>query len=421
MPSRIHTRPPKRLVIFCDGTWVGHETRVANTSPSNIRMLANMVGEVQYPRKNIAEPAKVHTIIPHGSQYRSQSEADIFAGYQEGVGTDRTFLEYIFDGATAGDIGDECKNAYKFVVENYTDEHEIWMFGYSRGAFTVRSVAGMINNCGIIRRLEEYTNDEIDRLCNEVFRTYRSERPADAPQSKECRRLRGDKGRVWETKQPIRFMGLIDTVGALGIPRINAGIGIDWSRFEFFDQHASSVIQHVYHAPAVHDRLWAFQPCPIFPSTDESKTRPVVTQMWFPGTHYDVGRMAFRFVRQHPANWIEGILGWLPDLLSRTIYPNEVLSDAVLRWLVEAVQAVDGDSENPVIQDIDDRIQHLNERLTNPKRKDTGSGDIYGDVLEYAPGGIVLGAIQRAGRLSTYNAQPDLPSPWRQHTRYAWY
>ncbi|RYD25910.1 MAG: DUF2235 domain-containing protein, partial [Verrucomicrobiaceae bacterium] len=100
---------------------------------------------------------------------------EVPAGYQEGVGLDGTFLEYIWNGATASDIGDECVSVYRFIVEHYTDDHEIWLFGFSRGAFTVRCVAGMINNCGIIRRQRDaLSSEQVDRLCYEIFRTYRS-------------------------------------------------------------------------------------------------------------------------------------------------------------------------------------------------------------------------------------------------------
>lgn len=147
MPSAILSRPRKRLLIFCDGTWVGRETTVANAPASNIRQLANMVGEVQYSNDPSQKPATVHPIIPHNSEARivhltngasNGQQADIIAGYQEGVGLNRTFLEYIWDGATASAIGDECISVYNFIVENYTDDHEIWLFGFSRGAFTVR-------------------------------------------------------------------------------------------------------------------------------------------------------------------------------------------------------------------------------------------------------------------------------------------
>ncbi|KAF1850249.1 uncharacterized protein K460DRAFT_274858 [Cucurbitaria berberidis CBS 394.84] len=408
MPSTTSTRPPKRLVIFCDGTWVGRETNVANAPASNIRQLADMVGDVQYTEASDKKAARIHLIKPHSPttvHFNHHARGidgfdgrNIIAGYQEGVGLNGTFLEYIWDGATASTIGDECISVYRFIVENFTSDHEIWLFGFSRGAFTIRCVAGMINNCGIIKQSPEHTNEEVDRLCYEVFRTYRSKLPVDAPKSEECRRLKGDGKRVWQVQRPIRVMGCIDTVGALGIPRLNAGIGFDWSPLEFFDQHASSVIQYVYHAPALHDRLWIFQPCLIFPGVGEGNDKPMVKQQWFPGTHYDLGRMTFRFVRQSPGNWIEGLLGWLPDLLSRTIYPNEVLSDCVLRWLLESVQEAGSDVQNPIIADIEDQVRRVSERLVGTQAKSTGSGDIYGDVLNYAPTGIIWGSIQRASQ-----------------------
>ncbi|KAF2026622.1 hypothetical protein EK21DRAFT_92271 [Setomelanomma holmii] len=385
--------PTKRLVVFCDGTWVGRETKVAGAPESNIRQLANMVGDVQYNNTSTTE-STVHRIQPHA---HIEAE-DIVAGYQEGVGLNRTFLEYIYDGATASAIGDECISVYKFIVENFTDEHEIWLFGFSRGAFTVRCVAGMINNCGIIKRRPEYTEKQVQTLCYNVFRTYRSTLPQDVPHSDECHRCKADADRVWPVKRPIRFMGLIDTVGALGIPRLNAGIGFDWAPFEFFDQNVSSVVQHVYHAPSLHDRLWVFQPCLIYPSDASGAEKAIVHQKWFPGTHYDLGRMTFRFVRQSPMNWLEGLLGFLPDLLSRTIFPNQVLADCVLRWILEGVREVGGDM---VITGVDERIEVLDERIARPLEDSTGSGDIYGDVLEYAPGGIVIGSVQRLSKLVT--------------------
>ncbi|KAL6709862.1 Mediator of RNA polymerase II transcription subunit 7 [Coniothyrium glycines] len=404
MPSTIAFRPKKRLALFCDGTWVGRETTVTDAPASNIRQLADMVGEVQYKSGTTQSSAVVHPIIPHGSK-RSASAPAIVAGYQEGVGLNRTFLDYIWDGATASAIGEECISTYRFIVENYTDEHEIWMFGFSRGAFTVRCVAGMINNCGIIRMRPDYTEDQIQTLCYEVFRTYRSDLPVDAPKSDECQRWKGDKDRVWQVKRPIRHLGLIDTVGALGIPRLNAGIGFDWSPFEFFDHQVSSVVQHVYHAPCLHDRLWAFQPCLIFPrevkegdDDKEGKDKAIVHQRWFPGTHYDVGRMTFRFIRQSPANWLEDLIGFLPDLLSRTIFPNEVLSDLVLRWQVQGIAASDQNSRTPIIPELDSHIERINERIAFADPTKTGSGDIYGDVLNYAPGGRIWGTLQRASR-----------------------
>lgn len=396
------SRPPKRLVVFCDGTWVGRETTVANAPASNIRQLANMVGEVNYIDSTTtatdSSPILVHPIIT--------SSPNITAGYQEGVGLNKTFLEYIWDGATASAIGDEIIAVYRFIVEHYTSDHEIWLFGFSRGAFTVRCVAGMINNCGIVRNLPSYTPDQLHRLCYDVFRTYRSPLPQDSPHSRNSEHLKGNAARVWQVKRPIRFVGIIDTVGALGIPRLSSGTGFDWAEFQFFDQTASSVIQHIYHAPALHDRLWTFQPCLVFESEDEGKDKPVITQRWFPGTHYDLGRMTFRFIRQRPSSWIEGVLGFIPDLLSRTIYPNEVLSDCVLRFVLEGVRDLDN---GVLMPGVEAEIERLNRRIVFPALNTTGSGDIYTSVLNYAPAGVLLGSIQRVSRLFASALNSFLP------------
>jgi hypothetical protein len=361
-------------------------------------MLANMVGEVQAEESDFGrDSAKVHLIKPH----HGNNSDDIVACYQEGVGLGSTFLEYIWDGATAATIGEECIGIYRFIVEHYTDEHEIWLFGFSRGSFTCRCVAGMINNCGIMKRRKgELSEPEVERLCYDIFRKYRSNLPTDAPKSDSCKRLRGDAEKIWQVKQPIRCMSIIDTVGALGIPRLSAGIGLDWGPLEFFDQRVSSAVQYTHHAVSLHDRLWAFQPCLIFPSDCPCDTTSVVNQRWFPGTHYDLGRQAFRFIRQSPMNRVEALLGWLPNLLSRTIWPNEVLGDNVLKWLLEGILEVGGNI-NPIIPDARNEIHTVNARLMAPLPNSTGSGDIYGNVLDYAPAGRLLGLIQQASSFAT--------------------
>lgn len=198
MPSTTQpVRPSKRLAVFCDGTWVGRETHVAGAPATNIRQLADMVGEVHY--KEVSDATTIHPIIV---KPRAANTSSITAGYQEGCGLNRNFVDYIMDGSTAASIGDECIAVYRFIVENFTDDHEIWLFGFSRGSFTVRCVAGMINNCGIIKRLPDYSEEEVQDLCNGVFRTYRSALPRDTPKSDECEGFKGDGRRVWQIKRP---------------------------------------------------------------------------------------------------------------------------------------------------------------------------------------------------------------------------
>jgi hypothetical protein len=379
----------KRLVIFCDGTWCGRETG----TESNIKVLAGTIGRVRFA-DDPSHVTAVHAIEPF--------QEDVIAGYQEGVGLNRTFLEYLWDGGTASTIGEECVSVYKFIVDHYTDDYEIWMFGLSRGAFILRCVAGMINNCGIFRKEHRdnppLTDEEVFTLSREVYRTYRSPLDVDKPKSFRCRALRDDASRVWLEKRPIRLMCILDTVGSLGIPRINAGIGFDWP--EFYDQRISTVVQEVYHAPSIHDRLWIFQPCLAYNGPGEAEVK--IHQTWLPGCHYDIGRQRFRFMRKSP-NLIERLFGLIPDRLGKTIYPNEVLADVALRWMLQAVQTTEAadDRMSSLIPDITMCISSLTTAIADPISSQptgpTGSGDIYGNVLEYGPAGSLFGAIRRLG------------------------
>ncbi|KAF2651530.1 hypothetical protein K491DRAFT_606642 [Lophiostoma macrostomum CBS 122681] len=380
--------PPKRLLVFCDGTWCGRETGTY----TNIRAVADMVGKMRFSDDSDKEPTKVHVIEPR--------QANVIAGYQEGIGVNKTFLEYLWDGATASTIGDECTSVYKYIVDHYTTEHEIYIFGFSRGSYTARCVAGMINNCGIIKKQPGMSDSDISTLCNEVYRTYRSPLEIDRPNSVRSLKFRSDANRVWPVKRPIRVMVLGDTVGSLGIPRLNAGVGFDWP--EFYDQNVSTVVQELYHAPALHDRLWVFQPCLAFNGPSEEEVK--IHQTWFPGCHYDLGRQAFRFIRQAPTNQLEKVLGAIPDALSKTIYPNTILSDLLLRWMLQSVQTVEATDlrSESIIPDITAHIQAINSRLASPSARQpgvgpTGSGDIYGDILECAPAGTLFAPLMKFG------------------------
>jgi hypothetical protein len=114
-------------------------------------------------------------------------------------------------------------------------------------------------------------------------------------------------------------------------------------------------------------------------------------------------------VPQHPTNYVEEALGWLPDLLSRTVWPNEVLADNVLRWILEGVRDVNDNSSTPIILDLDTRIADISARIANPRPNSTGSGDIYGNVIEFAPAGRILGAVQKVSGAITWGLNKAFP------------
>ncbi|PWY82126.1 hypothetical protein BO70DRAFT_405346 [Aspergillus heteromorphus CBS 117.55] len=385
-------KPTKPLIILCDGTWCGRET---NTR-TNIYKLAEMVGV---------------------------NSLDKLEGvrYAEGVGLGSSFADsYIFNGVTAQEIAHQCIETYQFIVENYTyPRHEIWIFGLSRGAYLARAVAGMINNCGIVRPVK--VDGAIDAqqthlLCEAVYNIYRSPYDINKPHSPQSLRFRQSKS--WPLIgdedpddsnaprfiPPIKFMGLFDTVGSLGIPAFTGGVGLDWPTF--YNQNVSTVVQNVYHAVSLHDRLFIFQACLV--SRDERihsaqgwKDFGVTRQEWLPGVHYDLGRQRFRFLREFGGGRLETLLAnW--NLASKVIEPNHVLADFALRWMLLAVRAHNTQSQAgyqviPGIDGLIDQVtRNIRVRAHEPGR--VGSGDVYGNIINYVPfGSLVLNLMRMLG------------------------
>jgi hypothetical protein len=362
-----------KLVVLCDGTWCGRET---NTN-SNIQHLAKMIG---IDMASDTGSGDIHTLGAEGDSVQAR--------YADGVGLGSTFLDYLFNGATGNDIAKQCTNAYRYIVENYTLRHEVWMFGLSRGAFTVRCIAGMVNNCGIVRPLLHadgtINRDKTAELCMEAYRIYRSPYAIDAPQSPQMQAFRQKAS--YNVTTPVKFMGLFDTVGSLGIPRFTGGVGFEWP--EFYDQKVSSVVEKVYHAVSMHDRLWIFEPCLALrdPKTQAKNPKLEIHERWFPGAHYDLGRQRFRFFRGGKEG-VDGIVSKLLNWAGHTIEPNQVLSDLVLKWMLDSIEQ--HDPRGSLIAHMGRERAEILERIQ--AARETGSGDVYGKPLDYIPFGKLIG------------------------------
>ncbi|OAQ22219.1 hypothetical protein K457DRAFT_26276 [Linnemannia elongata AG-77] len=366
--------PPskRKLIVLCDGTWCGSES---NTQ-SNIFRLAEMIG-IDMTQQNPT----------HAQPIRYDDNArGINACYFPGAGLGGTFLEYLFNGLTCSDIDRDCIDVYKYIVQHYSIDHEIWMFGFSRGAYTMRCVAGMINNCGILKQTNNAGPLDLC-LCDQVYRIYRSRAPEDHP--KAARILKFKEHASYDVRTPVKFMGVMDTVGSLGVPTLDAGIGVKFPGF--YDQKVSSAVEKVYHALSIHDRLLGLEPCRTV-RDPKHKGRPEleIREHWFPGCHYDIGRHRWRFLR-NGSNWIESVVGRILSPLSNVIEPNRVLADLVLKWMLESIR--NHDPQGMVIQGIDARIDQLIADMKGATRADTGSGDIYNNVLAFGPAGKVWQAL----------------------------
>jgi hypothetical protein len=337
--------PSEKLVIFCDGTWCGpeHGTR------TNIQLLAEMVG--------------IDMDTPKGSREIKDSSRQLRAKYFNGLKCN--YLTYGF-GASADNIGQLCIEIYRYIARSYKDGTEVWLFGLGRGAYALRCVVGMINNCGIIR-------EPSDGLCDLVFQIYTSSRENDRPSSDHCKDFR--RRTSWNVATPIKIMVLLDTIGSIGTSYGYPGSGVT-----LWDEIVPDIVKRVFHACSIHERL-PFLPLCLATKSDHSTT-PRISETWFPGCHYDIGRQSCQALPQ-------GLLYLVPRLLSGVVEPNHVLSNAVLCWVLQSIaQQL---PSRTVFQDAHWRISFLKKSIKSPTTG-TGSGDVYGPSKTplYAPFGRIL-------------------------------
>ncbi|MEE3849725.1 DUF2235 domain-containing protein [Gordonia sp. LSe1-13] len=238
----------KRLIVCCDGTW-------------------NAFGQ-----KNPTNVVKIHNAIaPTDRNGVTQKPM-----YVAGVGTKP--WQKIRGGALGWGLSKNLKKGYGELVDLYEPGDEIFLFGFSRGAYTARSLAGFIRNSGILKR--EY-KDRID----EAFELYRDRDGSSAPAQQRASEFRA----AYSYETPIEFIGVWDTVGSLGIPidgwklfdRIN-------KRWAFHDTQLSSTVKAAYHALAIDEKRRPFEPTLWSPKPDRPADQ-IIEQVWFSGVHCSVG------------------------------------------------------------------------------------------------------------------------------------
>jgi uncharacterized protein (DUF2235 family) len=244
---------PKRLVVCCDGTW---------NTPDEVQ-------DGKPARTNVAKIA--HAVIPvdaHGTEQRVY--------YRKGVGTGR--LDHFVGGALGWGLSRSVQDAYMYLVENYDAGDEIFLFGFSRGAYTARSVVGLIRNSGLLHR--RYT-----RKLDDAYELYRDRSDATHPRLMEAALFRRSFGR----EVRIRFLGVWDTVGALGIPVDVPGVHLLNSRWKFHDVKLSTAVDNAFQALAIDERRKPFAPAIWEQQPEAARVGQRLEQVWFAGVHSDVG------------------------------------------------------------------------------------------------------------------------------------
>jgi len=261
----------KRIAIFCDGTWNTPDERVdGKLCQTNVVKMANALSS------NSAD-GKTQVLY-----------------YDVGIGSEGGPFTRVYDGATGTGISENILQAYYFLLRNYEPEDELYFFGFSRGAFTVRSLAGLIRNSGILKH--EY----IEKVPS-AYHLYQSRKPQHQPREVEATLFR--KTFAVEETTKIKFIGVWDTVGALGNPLFMNGIMS--RRNGFHDTDLSTKVSFAYHALAIDEKRKNFE-ATLWHQQKGAKNQ-VLEQVWFPGVHADVGGG----------------------------YPESGLSDIALAWMVE--------------------------------------------------------------------------------------
>jgi len=241
----------KRIIVCADGTWnVRDQTSKGSTRrrPTNVTKIARAI------------------------RSRDSHGIDQIVFYHDGLGTGG-HVDRFSGGAFGRGIEANIRTIYRFLVYNHEPDDELFFFGFSRGAFTVRSLAGFMNKVGLIDKDADYYVPEL-YACYET-----NQGPGTEAWKKAFHKV------TPRACPPIRFIGVWDTVGSLGAPGL-LGHFLNRKKYQYHDVGLSPAIQNACHALAIDEQRKPFEP--------NLWTRPAgwsgtLQQAWFPGAHTNVG------------------------------------------------------------------------------------------------------------------------------------
>jgi uncharacterized protein (DUF2235 family) len=270
----------KRLALYLDGTWDSAAARTNVFRLYQATLPKDSSGVMQVPY------------------------------YHDGVGV--RALERIGGGLLGIGLARNVQAAYTWLVSEYQDGDQVFLFGFSRGAYTARSLAGMIARCGLISQQSTLT-------VGDVYARYRDKGQVIPLWDLQYRQARGEtsgftsEDRLFlanSRRIPIQFIGVWDTVGALGIPfgRIR---GLSRSTTLFHNTNPSVLYKNMFQALAINENRKAFEPTlwtgfqPEGQPFEPLKPDQRLEQRWFVGAHTDVGGgKADVSLAQIPLAWI---------------------------------------------------------------------------------------------------------------------
>lgn len=287
----------KRIVICFDGTW---------NTPAD---------------ENLPEEQQVETNVRRFFESVHETGADgaqQVKWYDQGVGTH--WFDRFGGGTTGAGLEFNILEGYKALADNYDDGDEVYVLGFSRGAYTARSLVGMIRNCGLIKK--KHFGGARAAMAYGIYRTR-----DDGVDSTIARLFRSRFSRDIKVK----FLGVWDTVGALGVP-LEFLNKFNMEFYEFHDTGLSGIVENAYQAMAVDENRKDYDVCLWDPSDQPNQT---IEQRWFIGAHCDVGG-------GYPDRRLSDLsLRWMQDRASElglALTPREVTQDNYLGPLTDSYQ-----------------------------------------------------------------------------------
>ncbi|KAI0387573.1 hypothetical protein F5Y04DRAFT_240533 [Hypomontagnella monticulosa] len=291
-------RVRKRLFILCDGTWqdgINNKRRL-----SNVATLARCLD---------AKASDNYLQIVY---------------YDSGVGNATSSLAQIVDGATGRGISAKIRNAYSFVSHNFNFDHqgdEIFLIGFSRGAFAVQCLASFISQTGLFRRQHLYYLRGMFALWkNQKFRRmgFGEANQVEQKMQSYVTRFRNE-GLLHEIK--IKACIVWDTVSALGLPT-------PWPRpLSFVGQQVPKAVENAFQVLALDETRGQFKPC-IWSAKERAGTH--VKQCWFLGSHTDVGGIGDAALGAVTLIWT---IGQLEAYTNASFNKSEVIKHLKHRYL----------------------------------------------------------------------------------------
>lgn len=265
-----------RNLIFCaDGTWASPQSRDRGVyAPSNV---VKIVKTLRHGA--IAAHDPFNSAAARGDK---PGVAEQLVFYDQGVGTG-DLIDRLVGGATGAGLEQNVCDGYHFLVSTYQPGDRIFLLGFSRGAYTVRRLAGFLCRFGLLRRADFSDQAALDAAIQALYQRFLA--LADGDPSPP------DPATENRLAVAIEALGVWDTVGALGLPEhplLNLLLGWNGRRKQqFIDKNLSPKVHHAYHALALDEPRAAF--APALWEDDERTKSGTLQQVWFAGAHSNIG------------------------------------------------------------------------------------------------------------------------------------